>query len=52
MDNCTLTANFDDSDAYAIDMDAMCIGQDYDVADNIQYQLEQIAHDDCDIEFE
>lgn len=52
MDNCTLTANFDDSDAYAIDMDAMCIGQDYDVATDIQYQLEQIAQDDCDIEFE
>lgn len=52
MNNCTLTPTFDDDDAYAIDMDAMCVSQDYDVATDIQYQLEQIASDDCDIEFE
>lgn len=52
MDNCTLSSTFNDTDAYEIDMDSACIGMDYDVADDIQYQLEQIAHDDCDIEFE
>ena len=50
MTNCTLTST--DFDAYTIDMDAMCVSQDYDVANDIQYQLEQIAKDDCDIEFE
>jgi len=51
MDNCTLTSNFNDDDAYAINIDAMCVSVDYDVADNIQYQIEQ-TNDDCDIEFE
>lgn len=52
MNNCTLSTTLDDVDAYAISMDATCISVDYDVATDIQYQLEQIAHDDCDIEFE
>ena len=52
MNNCTITPTLNNDDAYAIDMDAMCVSVDYDTADNIQYQLEQIAHDDCDIEFE
>ena len=51
MDNCTLSSTLEE-DAYAIDMDCACISIDYDVADDLQYQLEQIAHDDCDIEFE
>ena len=51
MDNCTLSSTFED-DAYAIDMDSACISVDYDVADNIQYQLEQIAKEETDIEFE
>lgn len=50
MDNITLTT--DGFDAYAIDMDSACVSVDYDVADNIQYQLEQIAKEETDIEFE
>lgn len=51
MDNCTLSSTLEE-DAYAIDMDCACISTDYDVADDLQYQLEQIARDDCDIQFE
>lgn len=52
MDNCTLSSTFEE-DAYTIDMDAMCVTQDYDVASDIQYQLEQLAkEEDTDILFE
>lgn len=50
MDNTTITT--DNFDAYTIDMDSACVSVDYDVADNIQYQLEQIAKEETDIEFE
>ena len=41
-------------DAYAIDMDCACISVDYDVANDMQYQLEQIAQEnnETDILFE
>jgi hypothetical protein len=52
MNNCTLTSTIDDNDAYAVEMDAAYITNDVDVVDNLQYQLEQIANDDCDIQFE
>lgn len=52
MDNITLTP-IEDIDAYAVSMDSDCINQDYDVADDFQYQLEQLANEeDCDILFE
>ena len=52
MTDCTFTTTLDDTDAYAIEMDATCISMDYDVADDLQYQLEEIAKEDCDILFE
>lgn len=51
MPDCTISSTCPE-DIYAIDMDSACISTDYDIADDIQYQLEQIAHDDCDIQFE
>ena len=52
MNNCTLTSNLDDTDAYAVEMDAAYVNNDVDVVDDLQYQLEQIAEDDCNIQFE
>lgn len=37
---------------YEIEMDADCINQDYDVASDIQHQLEEIIQSDTDIQFE
>jgi len=52
MANCTISTTLEDIDAYTIDMDSACISVDYDVADDIQYQLEQIEKEDTDIQFE
>ena len=52
MNDYTITTTSTDTDAYEIDMDIDCISVDYDVADDIQYQLEQIAKEDTDILFE
>lgn len=51
MPDCTISPTCPE-DAYAVDIDCACISVDYDVADDLQYQLEQTAHDDCDIQFE
>lgn len=51
MPDCTISTTCPE-DAYAVDIDCACISVDYDIADDLQYQLEQIAHDDCDIQFE
>lgn len=45
-------ATTNDFDAYAVNIDPACITADFDVADDMQYQLEQIAKNDCDIQFE
>lgn len=50
MANYTISTTLNNDDAYAVDMDATCIGADYDTA-YPQYQVEQ-TDDDCDIEFE
>lgn len=52
MDNCTISTTFNDDDAYAIEMDADCIGVDYDVVDDYQHQLDEIIKQDTDILFE
>ena len=52
MNNYTIITTIEDTDAYAIEMDAMCVCEDYDVADDLQYQLEQIAKEETDIQFE
>lgn len=48
MNNPTLT----DIDDYSIQMDADCISTDYDVANDYQNQLDEIAEQDTDILFE
>ena len=52
MNNCTLTASFDDIDAYSVDMDAMCVANDYDDADALQYEIEAEEKSQTDILFE
>jgi hypothetical protein len=41
--------NFDD---YEIEIDSDVVNQDYDIADEIQHELEEVELNDTDIEFE
>ena len=52
MNDCTITPSIDDIDAYSIDMDSMCVAHDYDVADEFQYEIEEIEKSETDILFE
>ena len=52
MNDCTITSTFDDFDAYSIEMDSACVSQDYDIADAIQKEYENISSFDTDIQFE
>lgn len=52
MNDCTITTTIDDIDAYSIDIDPMCVADDYDTADAHQYEIEEIEKDNTDILFE